>query len=374
MWGQGPPFNNNGMLIKASSGESTIESDFFNLDSVNVTSGTLSIGLSATSGSSSGSFMVGGGSELELKGSHTLLAASTLEGSGALTKSSGGTSVIEGAFTLSGPVTASGSGGLTFDTTPVTLGALTVSGGNLTLTSAIDVTGAFLQSGGTVNGSATLTAMGMFTWSGGFQSGNGATVASGGVAFSGSATKRLDMRSLSLDSAVTWSDSGEIWLENGTTLTSSVSFDIQNDERLRQSGAVSIFNNVGAMTKSGAGGQTRIAANFNNEGSLGVTSGNLRFDLDFAQANIGELDVRIAGLAEFDVYTVIDAATLGGTLDIILDGFEPEIGATFVIMTFDSRVANSEFDTVNGDIIGNGKRFDVLYGATNVTLEVVADP
>ena len=75
----------------------------------------------------------------------------------------------------------------------------------------------------------------------------------------------------------------------------------------------------------------------------------------------------------FNQFNITQQAIISGTLDISLTGgYEPTIGDTFVIMTFPSR--SGEFDTVNGLIIGAGKRFDVLYNPNDVILKVVADP
>jgi hypothetical protein len=56
----------------------------------------------------------------------------------------------------------------------------------------------------------------------------------------------------------------------------------------------------------------------------------------------------------------------------LVDSYEPEMGDTFTIVTGAS--ITGTFDTINGLVIGNGKQFDVIYNATDVTLEVVAGP
>ena len=87
----------------------------------------------------------------------------------------------------------------------------------------------------------------------------------------------------------------------------------------------------------------------------------------------GTLNVGIASIGAFDSYAITQSATLDGTLDISLEGgFEPNLGESFEIMTFASRVGT--FAAENGLAIGNGKKFAISYGASNVTLEVVTDP
>jgi hypothetical protein len=82
--------------------------------------------------------------------------------------------------------------------------------------------------------------------------------------------------------------------------------------------------------------------------------------------------MEIGGLTpgtQFDQLLVSGIATLGGTLDLLLlNGFNPGIGATFQILNYGSRVG--QFATVNGTIIIGGKVFTVTYNGTNLILTV----
>ena len=51
------------------------------------------------------------------------------------------------------------------------------------------------------------------------------------------------------------------------------------------------------------------------------------------------------------------------------DGFVPDIGDTFAVMTIDPRAG--DFATVNALDIGGGKRFDRTFSASAMILEVV---
>jgi len=55
----------------------------------------------------------------------------------------------------------------------------------------------------------------------------------------------------------------------------------------------------------------------------------------------------------------------------LVNAYEPDLGDTFEIMTFASRTGT--FSSVQGLLIGNGKRFDLTYGPTNIILEVVPE-
>jgi hypothetical protein len=60
-------------------------------------------------------------------------------------------------------------------------------------------------------------------------------------------------------------------------------------------------------------------------------------------------------------------------LDIaLINGYQPNLGDTFAVLTCGSRTGT--FATVSGLVIGNGKQFQVNYGAQGVTLSVVAAP
>jgi hypothetical protein len=313
---------------------------------------------------------------LDLKGSQTMKATSVITGAGSLSKSADGTTVIQGTSGVGGPLTVSG-GTLRFDTGGgVTLSGLTLTGGALTVASPLAVTGTFVQSGGTLNGTNTLTVAGLMTWTAGTQAGSGETVAAGGLLLEGDSVKDLQSRSLTLDGPSTWA-AGQIRLWNGGTLTNNSTFDIQTDADLQHtSGAISTFINNGTVSKTAGTATTGIEAHTVNTGTIEVLAGAIRFGQTFNQMLPGTLNVRIGGITPtvaFDQYPVAQSATLNGNLGIsLVNGYEPDLGDTFEIMTFSSRTGT--FSNVDGLLIGNGKQFNVIYGSTNVILSVVAGP
>jgi len=56
----------------------------------------------------------------------------------------------------------------------------------------------------------------------------------------------------------------------------------------------------------------------------------------------------------------------------LVDAYVPEIGDTFTLVNAAS--ITGTFDAVNGIDIGGGKQFEVIYNATDVTLEAVSVP
>jgi hypothetical protein len=66
--------------------------------------------------------------------------------------------------------------------------------------------------------------------------------------------------------------------------------------------------------------------------------------------------------------------TLGGEIGVWNLGYSPVIGDSCVVMTFDTRLANSTFSSVSTHGFGSGVNFDVIYNQHDVTLTVTAVP
>ncbi len=99
---------------------------------------------------------------------------------------------------------------------------------------------------------------------------------------------------------------------------------------------------------------------------LGQSSG-----LDFEQTVAGtwNVDLNGTGLNDYDRMTLTGIASLAGTLDIAaIGGFAPSLGDSFTILLASNIIGT--FDSVLGSP-GAGLEYDVIYNATNVTIEVV---
>ncbi len=176
--------------------------------------------------------------------------------------------------------------------------------------------------------------------------------------------------------SVTYSVSG------GTSASgNTVNFEILPDHVGPLSASIGSLNfNTGQglttpeVTLSGSGqlyltGGLLVSDGYTQSGSNSLLSGDGTMTVTGALTWSGGITPTLA----FNQFNITQQAIISGTLDISLTGgYEPTIGDTFVIMTFPSR--SGEFDTVNGLIIGAGKRFDVLYNPNDVTLKVVTDP
>ena len=126
--------------------------------------------------------------------------------------------------------------------------------------------------------------------------------------------------------------------------------------RAASGGVVSVTNLAlhAGVLEAGAGGRVTIHGDFvqDLEGAVAV--------------EIGGLDTNAFGRVE-----VTGAATLNGTLEVqLVNGFEPLLGNSFVILTFASRTGDFA-DTVGLDL-PNGLVFDPVFSPTDLTLEAVS--
>ena len=103
-------------------------------------------------------------------------------------------------------------------------------------------------------------------------------------------------------------------------------------------------------------------------------AGNATISGNFSQTDTGVFGVELGGLVqanEFDVLNVTGTARLGGTLEVeLIDGFVPDIGNMFQILT-----AGSVIDTFESVVAFDAANlFDldvtVLYSATDVVVQI----
>jgi uncharacterized repeat protein (TIGR01451 family) len=295
-------FNNNvgGIVRKTTVGVNTGQTvignvTFNNFGTVEVQSGTLFPQSGGSCGGTcAGSWDVSAGATLRFGGG-TFSLSGPIAGAGNVTFSSG-TTEINNTYDITGGTTFSG-GTVNFNaaSTISNLGALLLSSGtaNFSSTNTTTITqGTFTQSGGTLTGTATFNVTGLLTWTGGTQSGTGVTNANGGSDFSGpSGTgKTLTDRMLNLSGTTTWGSaatSGRTFIQmsgaavvnnNGTIL-------FQNETSTGFQGffgtGSSAFNNNGIVRRTDvpAGsntGETVFSGTvLNNFGTVEVQAGTL---------------------------------------------------------------------------------------------------
>lgn len=153
---QASTLTNNGMIVKTGIGTAAISDDVTVQGSgtFNVSSGILSIHDIDTAGSA----QIASGAQLELRGTATFNAASSIGGGGTL-------AVRSGTATLSGNIGVTG---------------IEISGGTLVADTALTVT-TLEQTGGTLTGSGDVTVTGALLWRSGTQAGDGDTILAQGA-------------------------------------------------------------------------------------------------------------------------------------------------------------------------------------------------
>ena len=114
-----------------------------------------------------------------------------------------------------------------------------------------------------------------------------------------------------------------------------------------------------------------------NDGTFQIESGSViqTGQAGYTQSDSGGLtiDIRGLGTTNHGQLTATEAVSLAGSLTVnLVDSYVPEIGNTFAIVTGTS--ITGAFGTITGLVIGNGKQFNVIYNAMDVTLEVIAGP
>jgi fibronectin-binding autotransporter adhesin len=171
---------------------------------------------------------------------------------------------------------------------------------------------------------------------------------------------------------------GQLTVSNGGSVSAV------NTVKLWSGGSLNLSNGtVTATTVDNEGtitGTGTLDANVTGSGIItpGFSPGILTINGNYDPLASGSLAIELAGNGgvpgtDFDQLVVTGTATLNGTLDLsVINPFTPTPGDTFPLLTAASRVGT--FSNVTGTYLGGGFAFDVLYGAADVTLEVVTAP
>ena len=144
-------------------------------------------------------------------------------------------------------------------------------------------------------------------------------------------------------------------------------------------GVLQVDNTSGSGTATGPvtvnngsklSGTGTIAGNVLNRGvvSPGDSPGTLHLGGNFTQGSDGTLEIEIASLLSFDQLMVAGTARLGGTLDVILDGYTGHAGDIFTILTSSGLIG--DFGTFDLPTLDNGLFFTESRTANNVLLTV----
>ena len=373
----------------AGTGSATCGVTLNNSGLVDVQSGTLKL---TGSGTDTGRFNIAPNAFLEFGGgTHTLGSSASFTGDGTC-RLNGGTldlrnvphaslgalditaGILRGPGELEVGRTLTWTAGTIRDAGTLTVFDATVggTGGKFLLQRTLSLTGQAAWTGGSISlqdgaalhvlGNGTLDIRSDSTVS---QSGSGAAVS---VTNAGMFLKSSGTGSTSFGTGVSMTNTGVVETRSGTLAFNGGYTQTAGETRL--AGGNLVCTKPLSLLGGRLSGSGSIQGAVVNGGQIepGSSVGTLAVVGGYTQNAAGSLVVEIGGPATCDQVTVSQTASLGGSVAVfLLDGFNPEPGSTFVILTCASRVG--EFASLTGTA---GKRFTIVYEANRVLLTALA--
>jgi hypothetical protein len=405
-------------------GEALVVCGFNNAGTVSVEQGSLNLrGFNATGGNDDGAYEIHEGATLILGGGvRTMTETASVTGAGTVEVRAGTATLAAGATYDMSATRFTGNGTLNINSTG-TIEQLELANGELggsgtiTVTEVLDWTAGAMRGSGTtivpssssllISGDAqksfhdtrTLRNESDGTWSGsgGFSNSNGTlflnagdlelsagTTNAFGSFFAGTFT---NTGSFTLTSGTVtrfssfFHNEGVARIESGTLIlhgfnanggTDTGRYEVSGGARLEFTGGVRTLTETAEIAGSGA---VVIGQALTNGATWtpGESPGILAIESDFP-AGTGVLEVELGGPEfgeEHDVLTVSEHAQLSGTLRLsVVDGYAPQIGDSFTILT--ANELSGTFESVDVPPGQEGYAFDLSYSDTSVTVSVAA--
>jgi hypothetical protein len=338
-------FENAGTFRKSvSAGQVFAGMTFNNYGTVEVQTGTLSLGNNSTH---SGSFTVLAGATLAFSGGvHSANAGSSITGAGQLTVS-GGSATLPGLVNVAGNHTFSGGTANFTGTHFCTNNTVIISGGTANWSGSGLVSPAILNlSSGTLSGTSPVTVNSLMNWTGGEMNGSGRTIIAPGSTLNiVTPVNGVNLINRSLENAGTalWTGPGAIVYSQGViTNRAGALFNAQNSASFANLGAPNRFDNAGVFRKSVNTGTTAFNAGpFNNYGTVDIRSGVLAANGGYVSSPGALLNCAISGIAPGTGFGQLQApgtVTLNGGLSVELsNGFVPATNDAFAVLTAGTR-------------------------------------
>lgn len=262
--------------------------------------------------------------------------------------SGGGVTVNGGTWTNSGFVQVGGRGGA---------GSVSIQDGGALSAASVDNSGTISTgNAGSDTGSNTLSVSGAFANNAGatFQVEGGKDSATVGSLSNAGTVSLASGASLTVASGGSYAQSGGATTVNGTLITPSFGL---NGGLLTGAGTVegNVSNTGGTLVPGDESG----AGTFNIAGSYRQSSGGTL-----------AIDIIGGGAGEFGVLNVTGAASLNGTLDIMLNnGFLPTDGETFEVLDASGGLNNTIFASITNGTFDTNVTWSLTYGTDTVTLQ-----
>ncbi|WP_428504011.1 PEP-CTERM sorting domain-containing protein [Roseateles sp.] len=306
-----------------------------------------------------------------VQGGLTTLNSSTVHNTGRLvlsgntdwltaTLTGSGSTRMEGAATLSGSNGRGLTGGHTLElagiTTQTGTGSLNTGGGArlLNLGSWVEAANGNVSLGNFAGGALSrFDNVGSFTKTSAFITdiGNGLVLNNTGDIKVNAGTLRISQ---------TFNNQGQLNVAAGAEVASAV-VDFANAGTLAGDGTVRTVGSFFSLKNTG----TLAAGGLNDAGTLSLVGG-----LTQETSGIFLVDLGSTAAGGFDVLTISGAASLTGTLAVnLLDGAHFNVGDSFTVMTWNQRLNNSQFASLDLTHAG-GYGFATEYNANGLTLRV----
>ncbi len=409
--------NNSGTVNRSGTGATDVAVALNNTGTINVTAGILNL---SAGGSHTGSFALSGGTPLQLAGTHTFSAASSLTGASASVDFVSGAATVDGSLSVGTIQISGGSAVLNTNTSVVTL---TLSGGSLGGTGIVTVTATMTWSGGdmaastgktvlagsatgTISGtgnkylSRTLENSGTLDYTGSnLQFGFAAAQAGVLINLSGAVLNLTGDGDLSLanggshavnnagtlnrsgtgtttvDAGISFGNAGSVNINAGTLDVASGYIQTAGATVLASGTTLASVGGVDLQGGSLSGVGT-ISGNLTNGGVVNPggtgTAGTLTITGNYIQTASGVLNIELGGTTAgaFDVLAISGTATLDGTLNVsVINAYSPTVSDTFAVLTYASQTG--VFATLTGLDLGGGMMLSPAYNAADFTLTVV---
>lgn len=177
-------------------------------------------------------------------------------------------------------------------------------------------------------------------------------------------TGTMDIQAGTLRISQAFNNQGQLNVAAGAELASTV-VDFANAGTLAGDGTVRTVGSFFDLKNTG----TLAAGGLNDAGTLSLVGG-----LTQEASGIFLVDLGSTAAGGFDVLTVSGAASLTGTLAVnLLPDAHFKVGDSFTVMTWNQRLGNSEFASLDLTHAG-GYGFTTEYGTNSLTLRVMTAP
>jgi hypothetical protein len=343
-WGGGAPrIDNAGTLLISGGGTVAIGAALNNFNTVDISGAMLWL---EGGGANYGSISVPAGTAINLDGSFTGTASSSITGAGQFVVS-GGNSTLAGTVNVTGTNVFGPGGSVDFTGNYICTNTMQISGGSASFDGTGVVSPVFLtlNQNGNLGGAQTVGVGNAMNWFGGSMSGTGRTIIPLGATLTVDNASFVTINSRTLDNAgtVLWNGAGSVTTSGVITNRPGALFIVQNSVNWQVGGGSPRFDNAGTFRKSlSPGTMTFNSIPFSNYGTVDIQSGVLSENAGaYASSADAVLNCGIAGTqpgANYGQLHLSGAVTLNGTLSINFESsYLPATNASFTLVAAGSR-------------------------------------